>query len=360
MSISPALKRSLTIAIFWAMYAFAVRAQNTNEPLLKDKYHSLEVEAFHAEEGSDFPSKQVIPLEDEIVKQFQASKKVQDVHRAGEKAANPDTPVLRLDGTITRFRSGNQAERYFVGFGAGSTEIYVHVSLVDTSTGRTMATEELRGIIASGFLGGQSSEILHDFARRVVTATQIMMEKRLAVAEKTAASGEAESVSYEQNALPLDAGNLDAAQKQLNALAAIGYRVTGARVSGKRKAKLLLEKSASPPDVYEYRLFHVLWDPKIKKDLDASGANGFHLLGTTLMSNFGGIVSWVMEKPPGPQKSVYTYHVHETFRVSTAEHNIDGDRKDGYDLAGTAEMTGGHITVTEKVVGIQSNAEVSK
>jgi Domain of unknown function (DUF4410) len=321
------------------------------QPLLKDEYHSIEVAKFEVSSGAIFSAERIAALQDAIVKQLQESKKLQEVLHAGDPPTRADTPRLRLVGTVTRFKPGNQAERYFVGFGAGSTELYADVALIDASTGRTMATEEIRGLVTAGFFGGRSSEALPDFARRVATATQLMMEKAEPPPGAPASPApEPAAAPAEEYALALKPGDMKKSEEEINFEASSGYRVKDAEVTGRKNATLRFEKVAAPSEVYQYQLLHARTPGAMKKRLNEAGNDGFRLVPSTLMPDFGGVLSWVTEKPQGNQTQRYDYRLHETLRVSSAEHNLEKDRKEGYDFVGTAEIIGGHIVIAEKAV----------
>ncbi len=323
----------------------------TSQPLLKDEYHSIEVARFGISPGVNFSTERIAALQDAIVKQLQDSKKLQEVLHAGDSSVHADTPRLRLVGTVTRFKPGNQAERYFVGFGAGSTEVYADVALTDASTGRTMATEEIRGLVTAGLFGGQSSGAMQDFARRVATATQLMMEKtELAPGAPASPAPETAAAPAEEYLLELKPGDMKKSQEEINFEASSGYRVKDAEVTGRKNATLRFEKVAAPSEIYQYQLLHARTPGAMKKQLDQAGRDGFRLVPSTLMPDFAGVLSWVMEKTPGNQTEQYDYRVHETLRVSSAEHNLEKDRKEGYDFVGTAEIIGAHIVIGEKAI----------
>jgi Domain of unknown function (DUF4410) len=347
-----AMKRLGPLLVVCAVVACALRASSqTAQPLLKDEYHSVEVGKFEVSPGVDFSAERLAALQDAIVKQLQDSKKLQEVLHAGDPPAHANAPRLRLVGTVTRFKPGNQAERYFVGFGAGSTELYADVALTDASTGRTMATEEIRGLVTAGLFGGQSSYALQDFARRVATATRLMMEKaEPAPGAPASPAPEPAAGPAEEYLLELKPGDMKKSQEEINFEASSGYRVKGAEVTGRKNAALRFEKLAAPSEIYQYQLLHARTPGAMKKQLNEAGSDGFRLVPSTLMPDFAGVLSWVMEKPQGNQTPRYDYRVHETLRVSSAEHNLEKDRKQGYDFVGTAEIIGGHIVIAEKAV----------
>lgn len=317
--------------------------------ILRDHYREIAVAKFDASQDADISDARLETLRGMVVQSLLASKKVGDVFPAEKTPPHPDDPQLRLSGTVLKFRAGNQAERFFIGFGTGSTEIYAHISLSDSATGHVFETEEIRGLIATGY--APSSEADHMLATRIATATQMMLEKAVPKpGEALEVTDGGASAPAEQYSLPINSDNLTKAEEQIKAEAQLGFRIVGAEVVGRKDAVIKFEQTRMPSDPYEYRLFHARLPGTMKKEMDAAGADGFRLRPHTLMPNFAGILSWIMEKPPGPQDSRFEYRVHDTLRVSGAEHNVDQDRKIGYEFADTAEIPAGHIVIVEKVL----------
>lgn len=60
-----------------------------------------------------------------------------------------DAPVLRLTGVVTGFKEGSRAKRYFVGFGAGTSQIFARAKYVDRATGETVIEEEVIGTLTN-------------------------------------------------------------------------------------------------------------------------------------------------------------------------------------------------------------------
>lgn len=316
-------------------------------PTLRDLYHNIEVAEFDVPPGVKFPANRVATLQTEIVRQLQESRKAGEIIRVGDKAPHPDEPSLKLTGTVLRFNPGNEAERLFIGFGAGSTEIYAHVSLLDVATGRILVTEDIQGIARGSY--EQSADADRMVAKRVVIATQLMLEKELPKpGDDASSSTEGPALPLEQYSLPLDSRNMTKVQEQINAEAALGYRVVGADLTGKQSAVLKFEKPTTPRQIYEYRLFHITLEGTMKKDLREASQDGFCVTAHTLMPGFGGFVSWVMERPSGVHAPRCEYREHAPLRLSTTEHQIEEDKKAGFHLADSTEILGGHVVLMEK------------
>lgn len=75
--------------------------------------------------------------------------------------------ALVMGGRITDYKEGNQALRYWVGFGAGAQKFSVDVWLARKSDGALIAREEVVDRKVGGWIGGQSDKGLDDFAEKV-------------------------------------------------------------------------------------------------------------------------------------------------------------------------------------------------
>lgn len=60
---------------------------------------------------------------------------------------------LILEGTVTSYNPGNQAMRYLVGFGAGSSKMVTEVQFKDAN-GNSIGTAEFVGGVSAGMFGG--------------------------------------------------------------------------------------------------------------------------------------------------------------------------------------------------------------
>ena len=76
--------------------------------------------------------------------------------------------ALVLDGRITDFKKGNQALRYFVGFGAGAQKFSVLARITRKSDGALVSEGEITDHKVGGWIGGQADKGQDDFAEKVV------------------------------------------------------------------------------------------------------------------------------------------------------------------------------------------------
>lgn len=80
---------------------------------------------------------------------------------------DPDRALV-LDGRITDFKKGNQALRYFVGFGAGAQKFSVSARVTRKSDGVLISEGEVTDYKVGGWIGGQADKGQDDFAEKVV------------------------------------------------------------------------------------------------------------------------------------------------------------------------------------------------
>lgn len=75
--------------------------------------------------------------------------------------------TLVLSGRVTDFKAGNQALRYWVGFGAGAQKFGVQVRATRKSDGALVGEGEVIDRKVGGWVGGQAEKGLEDFAEKV-------------------------------------------------------------------------------------------------------------------------------------------------------------------------------------------------
>ena len=180
---------------------------------------------------------------------------------------------------------------------------------------------------------------------RVIAASGILL-----LGYASLASGEDPKLDLTQRFLLLATTKTSTMQKELAQAAAAGYRVlAGTRTSG-QEAALILEKSAVPPNVYQYFLLATERTSTLEKELNEQAAQGFRLLPSTLTDKdrpFGGTeILAVMEKAPG-SASRYKYRLLATTRNGTMQREMAQTVDDGYVVVGLATRDE-HIVILEK------------
>ena len=91
--------------------------------------------------------------------------------RAALVGAGPGCPdpqhTISLTGHLVDFKKGNQALRYFVGFGAGAQKFSVMARAVRKSDGALLAEGEVTDRKVGGWIGGDADKGMDDFGEKV-------------------------------------------------------------------------------------------------------------------------------------------------------------------------------------------------
>jgi hypothetical protein len=133
------------------VFALPAMAGEKFEP----KYQFIQVKQFDVQPGVDLPPDYQVAIVEDLVKKLSKVKGVKQVLREGE-ALPEGQPVLLVTGTVTKFKKGNQAERYLVGFGAGETLIEAHINCYDANSKTLLLEHKVDGRVAIGIMGGKS------------------------------------------------------------------------------------------------------------------------------------------------------------------------------------------------------------
>lgn len=135
----------------------------------KGKYQNVEVAPFTAQSDVKITPEQLKALTDSVVKELQDTKKFKQVLHEGETPTDPSAPTLKISGEVVKFKAGNRAKRYFVGFGAGKSKVIANVKYMDRGTGKMLAEHTSDGDVFMGVFGGDSggakSELAKDVAK---------------------------------------------------------------------------------------------------------------------------------------------------------------------------------------------------
>lgn len=334
---------------------------------VKDKYHVIQVEVFEIQKGVDFPPELLSSLQDEVTRQLRESKEFPEVLAAGGAPTNADAPVLRLTGTLTHFKPGSRAKRYFGGYGAGSTEIFAQLTFIDRATGQTVLSENVRAILVGGFLGGASSDVTKQFARQVVDTTKLIGERGLPQpaqplpAPSAAVANPEQPAGTEANPTPaaavsaplmgrhtvtISSDHFDDAEKKLSDEGAAGYHVVAFALTSNRTADVTLEKSAGDAPAYEYVLLHGYSPGGVEKRLNQKAAEGFRLVPQSF-AQFRNGTALIAGRSAPSSSSRYQYKLHQTVRISSAQKDIEQDQAQGYVLAATSNQNL-HLVLLEK------------
>lgn len=160
------IRLAMLLSLVAAMSVVAA-AQTKVEKSYKNKYQNIEVTRFDVQAGNEVPPEYLDELAKDIANQLRDTKKFKQVVRVGETATDAAAPTLRLSGSITKFKKGNRAKRYLVGFGAGATKMVVHVKFADASTGEVLFEDDVDGKVFIGLFGGDSKGATNGVAKDI-------------------------------------------------------------------------------------------------------------------------------------------------------------------------------------------------
>jgi hypothetical protein len=141
-------------------------------------------------------------------------------------------------------------------------------------------------------------------------------------------------------------------QKEMSEAAENGFRVRMGSPTSGNEMVILMEKLATPPNVYQYELLATKRTGTMEKELNEAGDKGFRMLAQTMIAKKGmGITNTVelvvvMEKAPKASFR-YQYKLLATQRTSTMEKEIREAEAAGFVLIGICSRDE-HIVIMEK------------
>jgi len=141
-------------------------------------------------------------------------------------------------------------------------------------------------------------------------------------------------------------------QKEMDAVAEMGFRVLmGSRTSGTAMV-ILMEKLASPEKPFKYQLLATRRTSTMERELNEAGDAGFRLIPQTMMSKSGILspdeIVVIMEKDPD-SSAQYEYRLLATQRISTMEKEIIEAEEAGFELVGICSR-GEHMVIVEREI----------
>jgi hypothetical protein len=339
--------RLFIAVVIFSSITLGQTAKNTEETL-KHKYHVVQVGSFEVQPGVDIPADFVAGLPPAVAHALKESKIFREV-LLQDQTSSEKTPVLRLSGTVTGFEKGNRAKRYFGVGGAGAARIFITLVYVNGDDGQALYEDKIVGTLSSGVFGGESNKVANELAKSVVATTKLMLLRPVPSISNVAVTPPVmfpTSKLVERQVLPIKASDLSGAQQEMNRLAAAGYRFTNLKITGNSSAEVTMEKSATPPQTYQYLLLHAYSPGNVQKNLNKGAADGYRLSPHTLAALSG--FSVIMEKPPVPPQIRYEYRFRYSLRQSNAEKNVVEDQAQGFTLAESGELLGYHVVIMEK------------
>jgi hypothetical protein len=157
-----------SIAVIASALALAASAtaQKDSSKTGAKKYQYVQVNRFDVQQGVDFPPDYAVTIDEDLNKQLGKIKGMKQVLREGEPLPGAE-PVLLITGTITKYKKGNQAARYLVGFGAGETVIGAHIKCYDAATKELLFERDVDGKVIMGIMGGKSEGANNGLAKEI-------------------------------------------------------------------------------------------------------------------------------------------------------------------------------------------------
>jgi hypothetical protein len=141
-------------------------------------------------------------------------------------------------------------------------------------------------------------------------------------------------------------------EKELNEVADQGFRVlVGSPTSGTEMA-VFMERVATPPDTYKYKLLATTRTGTMNKELNEAAEGGWRLLPRTMISKvtpgpFGGVeIVVLLEKAPNETRK-FEYKLLATTLTGTLQREVSEAIAAGYSLAGMVSR-GEHMVIMEK------------
>jgi acetolactate synthase regulatory subunit len=139
-------------------------------------------------------------------------------------------------------------------------------------------------------------------------------------------------------------------QKELDEAAAQGFRVVAGSPTSGAEMVLLLERVATPPDTYQYKLLATTRTSTMEKELNETAERGFRLLPQTMIAKaqlLGAVeIVVVMERAPKTRKR-YEYKLLATSRTSTLQKEVSDAETAGFKLVGLVSR-GEHLVIMER------------
>lgn len=160
-----------------------------------------------------------------------------------------------------------------------------------------------------------------------------------------AAGAEQVKVESDQQYLVIEVVKLDTFEKEVNGAAAQGFKLMMSCTSdGGGRIQALMERVATPPDTFQYRMVATFSEKTGDKEMNAAAAEGFRVVPHTAMIKKGLTVFNVnavviMEKPPGT-KGTFEYRTISAIKTSTFHRELKAAVDEGWKVV---DMTYGRV-----------------
>jgi hypothetical protein len=140
-------------------------------------------------------------------------------------------------------------------------------------------------------------------------------------------------------------------QKEIDQMAAQGYRIiVGAPTSGSEMV-LLLSRDGTVAEPYQYKLLATTRTGTMQKELNDAAETGFRVIPSTMIPKKGFLsteIVVIMERPPKPNRR-YNYRLLATSRTGTMQKEITDAKDSGYRIVGMVSRDE-HMVVMEREI----------
>ena len=164
------------------------------------------------------------------------------------------------------------------------------------------------------------------------------------------AFAQSSKVDPEQRYLLLATTKTSTMQKELMEIADQGFRVLMGSPTAGTEMAVFMERVATPPNTYKYKLLATTRTGTMQNELNESAAAGYRLLPRTMISKeqmFGGVeIVVLLEKEPNSTKT-YDYKLLATRATGTLQREVSDAMQAGYVIAGMVSR-GEHMVIMEK------------
>lgn len=141
-------------------------------------YDCVEVELFQPADSNQADSRQdkraagippevLATLQQGIVQELPDSLKGMTAVKAGDASCPDQAKAISFGGTVTDYKKGNKAARYFIGLGAGKQKFAVNAWIKAKSSGAVLGEDEVVDRKVGGIFGGSADKGVRDFAEKV-------------------------------------------------------------------------------------------------------------------------------------------------------------------------------------------------
>jgi hypothetical protein len=163
------MRNSLLCLFISLVVCFAAPAHAAGKKQKKaSKYPNLEISSFDVKDDIDVPQGFVQRIRKELPHRLADTQKFNRIFDEGDGVADKNAPTLVMKGSLIDFTSGNRAERYLIGLGAGAAEAVAHLKFVDAATGEAVFERDVTAKMTRGTFGGSSNGVADQLVKEIV------------------------------------------------------------------------------------------------------------------------------------------------------------------------------------------------